>query len=506
MATEQGEHLRVLRTNIGAIQTLVDTVAGTLGPKGLDILLVDESGRMVLTNDGIEILRQSDFQHPAARLAIAALQAQEQKIGDGTTTATVLTGALLGESLRALEQGVPVNLLLKGIARGIAGAITHLQATAEQVTVADQRLYQTTLIAARGDATLAMLIWQAAQHVGTERLCTNAIQLREWVVSRVGGVSELIPGVVVAKRPLNPPLDPWQATGRILVLADGLEPENLDTQTLATDAGFSRYLDVQQQFLQRLKILTESGIRLVVTEKSLAPVAEAFLYEHNILVLVRVISRDRERICRLSGAYPLKSSFLSHTLSEILPYLGQATLMYQPATAHLTLANGQGEAQATIMVGAISAEVAAEQERIAQDAAGALQAALGGGIITGGGVAELSCQTAVQTLLDQTEDLSRYGLTCVYRALAQPLEHIIRNSGYAPLEKITQISAAQKKQANPNLGLDCETGAIVDLAQQGIFDPVAVKIQALSVAGEIALRILRIQTLIRKRIDQPLDS
>ncbi len=489
------EHLRVLRTNIAAVQSLVQTVAGTLGPKGLDILLVDEAGRMILTNDGIEILRQSDFQHPAARLAVDALQAQEQQVGDGTTTATVLTGALLGAALRSIEQGVPVNLLIKGIQRGIEQAITTLQT---QALPADpEKLFQVALIAAREDQPLATLVWQAAQHLSPERIM--GINLADWITSQVGATHHLIPGVVVGKRPLNPPLENWTATGTVLVLADGLEPEALDSQTLSTEAGFSRYLKAQDQFQQALHTLIEANVCCVITEKAIAPIAEAFLYEHNILALARVIQRDRDRVCRFSGARPAKALRILGATTDLLPYLGQATVHYQWDTAQVMFQEGGGEPQATVVLGAVSAEVAAEQERIGADACGALQAALKTGVVTGGGVAEWTCRSAVQDLANKTEDLSRYGILCVVEALGKPLEQIILNSGYAPLEKLTQLEAQHRQTSNPHLGIDCETGCIVDLAAQGIFDPAGVKTQALSVAGEITLRILRIQTLIRRR-------
>ncbi|WP_218079903.1 TCP-1/cpn60 chaperonin family protein [Anthocerotibacter panamensis] len=493
--------LRVLRTNIAAVQALVETVAGTLGPEGLDILLVDEAGRMVLTNDGIEILRQTDFQHPAARLAIEALKTLEQKVGDGTTTATVLTGALLGEALKALEQGVPVNPLLKGIQRGVDRAIAHIRTIAQPVLVGDEALYRATLVAARGDAGLAQLVWQAAQHIGSERLLHQDLNLGDWVMGQVGAESQLIAGVVVSKRPLNLPPADWQAQGAVLVLSDGLEPDGIEAQSLGTEAGFSRYLEVQAQFRQALDTLRDLGVRLVVTEKAMAPLAEAFLEEHDILALTRVLTRDRERIALLSGARSARPALLARPRTEIQSYLGTAKIHYQRATARVILQAGAGEPQATILVGALSEGVVAEQERIAVDACGALQAALRSGVVTGGGVAEFSCQAVLQPLLDETEDLSRYGIACVQSALARPLEQILRNSGWPPLEKLSLLEATRRRTGNDHLGLNCETGQVADLAQLGILDPADVKVFALSVAGEVALRVLRIQTIIRRRPD-----
>jgi chaperonin GroEL (HSP60 family) len=497
MTQEQAEHLRVLKTNITAVQALVEAVAGTLGPQGLDILLVDDTGRMILTNDGIEILRQTDFQHPAARLAVEALKAQEQKVGDGTTTATILAGALLAQALKALEEGVSVNLLLRGIQRGIGTAISHLQATARPAQA--EQLYQVALVAARGDHQLASMVGQAAHHLGLERLRSGEFRLADWVLSRVGADPQLIPGVVVGKPPLNAPLSDWQAQGEVLVLADGLEAEVLDPQTLATEAGFGRYLEAQARFTQAFQLLPSLGVKVVVTEKSIDPSAADFLFERDILVLQRVITRDRERICQLSGAKPIKATLLHRSAADVTPALGTAQIDYRKSTAQVIFTEGRGMAQATLLVGALSEEVAAEQERIAVDACGALQAAVRSGVVTGGGLAEWSCRPALQQLIDQTEDLSRYGMACVYSALGKPLEQLIRNSGYPTLEKLALVEAAQKKSRNSHLGLDCETGQVADLALLGILDPCEVKVYALTVAADIALRILRIQTLIRRR-------
>ncbi len=508
MTSVPGEnHLKVLRTNIAAVRAIVETVAGTLGPKGLDVLLVDDIGRITLTNDGVEILSQLDAQHPAARLVIQAAVAQDRAVGDGTTTATVLAGALLDAGLDAIERGIAVNPLLAGLKAGVRAATEAMEVMAKPIgNLDDPRLIAATRIAARGDESIADVVLEAARQIGAERLRSGELRLGELVLSQVGTPHRCMGGLLIGKLPLQLPPEDFERTGGIFVLADHLEPETIDAQALGTEGGFTRFLEAQESLRRGVELLVKAGVVLVVCEKGIAPIAEDMLAEAGIVALQRVLRRDSERIVSFTAARPARRRSLERPAEILGEYLGQATVQYDRSTNRVILTAGAGLPMATILVGAVNTDVAAELERVAIDAAGALQSALRGGTVTGGGVAEFVAARPVMALAARTEGLTRYGIEAAAIALRRPLAQIALNSGFSGFELVARLEAVQERTGNYTLGLDCDSGELVDLEAAGVVDPLLVKTHALAAAAEIAERILRIQTVVRKREIHPNDS
>jgi len=154
---------------------------------------------------------------------------------------------------------------------------------------------------------------------------------------------------------------------------------------------------------------------------------------------------------------------------------------------------------ATILVGASTREVRDERERIAHDAASAVQAVAVGGVVPGGGAAELAAARAVQALRAGMRGMAAYGADCAIEALRVPLMQIVSNAGFNPLEKVEDVLAAQAARESPALAIDCDTGEVTDMMRAGIVDPLPVKKQALRTAFEVAEAILRIDRIIKKR-------
>jgi chaperonin GroEL (HSP60 family) len=153
------------------------------------------------------------------------------------------------------------------------------------------------------------------------------------------------------------------------------------------------------------------------------------------------------------------------------------------------------------LVGASTQEVAGERERIAKDAASSVQAAIIGGYVPGGGAIEVAVARAVEQARTRVRGMAVYGVDCVVNALKHPLAQIVENAGYNPLEKVEEVVAAQAGTSQNCLAVDCETGLIADMLSLGVVDPVPVKIHAVKAAGEVAIAILRIDTIIKKRED-----
>ena len=170
------ERLAALLSNAGAVRAVASSIEGTLGPKGLNCMLVDKFGDVTITNDGSTILDKVEANHPAARMLIRIAKAQDAEVGDGTTTAAVLASALLAEGVGQVARGVPVTKVIEGIGMGIAKALEVVESAARPISGWDDPLlWQAAYIAGRESADIADLVVRAAQLVGEEKLQDPAI-------------------------------------------------------------------------------------------------------------------------------------------------------------------------------------------------------------------------------------------------------------------------------------------------------------------------------------------
>ncbi|MCE5239941.1 TCP-1/cpn60 chaperonin family protein [bacterium] len=502
-SAEREERLSALQSNAAAIAAVAAAVEGTLGPRGLDSMLVGRGGEVTITNDGSTILQEIEVNHPAARLLIATARAQDEQVGDGTTTATILAAALVAEGVKQVQRGVPVTRVIEGLRLGLAAALQALREAARPVTLDDPLLRQAALVAGRGQADLADLVLQAARRLPADKLLHDpAFRLGGRLTAIEGADNEVLDGLLIEKQRLSKQMPLEVAPARLLLLDDALEPEEIEPEALATEAGFQRYLDLQRDFLDQLGKLAELQVNCVMTQRGIAEAAEEALGEQGVLAVRRLTRRDMAEIARHTGARPLKRSALRRPVAELAPCLGRAERVAEDERhGHIRITGGSGEGTATIIVSAATAEVRQERLRIAEDAAAAVQAALQGGLLPGGGAAEIAALPAVLAARKGAAGMAAYGLDCVSEALKRPLAQIVANAGYNPLEKVEEVVA--RAQPGAAIGVDCDTGETADMLALGVVDAAPVKLYALQAAGEIATAVLRIATVIRRRDERP---
>lgn len=502
---EVDERLAALVTNSAAVQAIASSVEGTLGSKGLDVMLVDRYGDVVITNDGITILSKIETTHPAARMVIGIAKAQEEEVGDGTTTATIMAGTLLAEGVAHVVKGVPVARVIEGIRLGLARAEAVLREMSAPVEgVNDPLLTRVALIAGRGHQDIADLVVAAARMVGEDKLKERNWKLMDTVVAQVGAENEVFMGVVVDKERLNKQMPREIDNARVLVVDDALEPEEIEEEALGTEAGVKRYLELQREFRDNLAKLVRLGVNVVVADRGVHDLAEEVLTDAGVMVLRRVSSREVRRVAEHVGAKPVKRTALRRAEADLERYLGSAGRVYEDEKLeHVRFLGGTGRPMATVLVGAATEEVVDERERIAKDAAAAVQAAVRGGVLPGGGAAELAAARRVEEFRQTIKGMAGYGVECVVEALRRPLAQIVANAGYNPLEKVGDVLAEQAETGRESLGVDCDTGEVADMRELGVLDPTPVKTYALKAAGEIAEAILRINTIIKKREEGP---
>lgn len=495
---EGDERHATLIHNANAVRAICSSVEGTLGPKGLDVMLVGAQGEVIITNDGVTILERMDVSHPAARLLIQVARSQQREVGDGTTTATILAGALVQAGVSQVLRGVPAAKVVAGMQQGIRAVRDAFQHRARPIEgLIDPVLRHVVQIAGRGQSDIVELVMEAAHRVGIHKLHEEQFSLASHVIAFEKAASEVWSGLLLRQTPLQRHAVTEARKAHILVLQDALEPEQLDEELLTTEAGFQQYMELRASFLRQLESIVQLHVGLIVLERGIHPDAEQFCADHNIIVVQRVSREDIRRLNQATGAVPVKRFALHKTLDELHSLLGYSEwVQFDEQLDRLRIAS---DAIVTMIVGASTAEVVGERARIAADAASALQSAIRSGYLPGGGTTELAVSYELERAREALKGMESFGVAAVAEALRKPMSQIILNAGFNPLEKLEQARSAQVECSSDAMGIDCDSGGIIDYIEQGIIDPAFVKIHAIQAAGEVAAAILRIHTVIKMK-------
>lgn len=500
---ESEKALSALRTNANAVRAVRSAIESTLGPKGLDTMLVDRAGNVVVTNDGVTILEQMEANHPAARMLIHTARAQQKEVGDGTTTATLIAASLVEEGMEQVMRGVPVTKVVEGIRFGIAQALRELQYCGHPITALDApALLHIAMVAGREYSDIAELVIQAAMLIGRKKLAEPQFKLGDAISAEENAENEVFMGVLVHAEPMNKDMPKWLQNVKLLVVDDALEWEELGSEALGTESGFKRYVELQEAFKVNLRKIVDSGVQLVLADRGVSHVAEEMLSDAGVMVVRRVEHGQLLRAAEHTGARLVKRTGVKKTPQELEACVGYADTVYvDEKLRHIRILGGRGKPMATVLVGAATREIVGERQRIARDAASSVQAALSGGYVAGGGATEIALAREIEKKRDQLQGMAAYGLDCVVRALKAPMAHIVKNAGYNPLEKVEEVFHLQLEAKKNSLGIDCDTGKIVDMLEIGIADPALVKAHAIKAAGEAAVSILKIDRIIRKKAE-----
>lgn len=491
-----------LEMNVNAIKAVAGAVQGTIGPKGLDTMLVDQFGDVVITNDGLTILNLMEVNHPAAKMLINIAKAQQEEVGDGTTTATIMAGELVNEGLNQVRQGVPVAKVIEGLRKGSKKTLELIKENSRQIQgLNDPVLHKIALVAGREYEDIANLVVEAAQMVGKEKLEEPSFKLADTIKAIEGAENQVFLGVILNRERINKQMPKsFEDNVKILIIDDALEPEEIEDEALATEAGFNKYLQIREEFKNNIFKIIDLGVNVVLVDRGVDDLAEEILHDAGIMVVSRVAHRELNNAAEHTGAKMIKRTGLKKSLQDIEKNIGFAQKVYEDEKLeHIRILKGKGKPIATIIVSASTKEVVGERERIAKDAASAVQASVRGGYVPGGGSIELALARDMEQLQKDMKGMGAFGVKCVVAALKRPFLQIVANAGFNPLEKLGDVTQAQVEQKINSLAIDCEGGQVTDMLEIGVVDPTLVKMHALKAASEVAEAILRIDTIIRKK-------
>jgi thermosome len=492
--------------NFAAAKAVASAVRSTLGPKGMDKMLIDSMGDITITNDGVTILKEMDIEHPAAKMMVEIAKTQDDEVGDGTTTAVVIAGELLKNAEGLLTMSVHPTVIAEGYRQAAEKALVMLDSFAITVKPTDTEMLK---------KIAATALTGKNAEVSKDQLCNIIVKAITFVTDtdgkvdighinvekKVGGKgddTELIEGMVIDKERAHPSMPKTVKNAKILLLNAALEFKKTEvnaTINISTPGQAQAFLDEEEHMVHTMvEKVVKSGATVLFCQKGIDDVAQHYLAKAGILATRRVKKSDIENLARATGANIINS------IDAITPKdLGSAGLVEERKVSGdemIYVSQCKNPKAVSIIVRGGTEHVVDELERAIHDALMVVSVVVESKkIVAGGGSAET--ELSLQLRRYASEEGGRIQLAI--EAFASALEVIPRtlaeNAGLDAIDMLVAIRAAHEA-GKKNFGLDVYEGKPVDMLKAGVVEPLRVKTQAVSSASEAAVMILRIDDII----------
>ncbi len=493
------------RNNIMAAKIVAETIKTTLGPKGMDKMLVDNIGDIIVTNDGVTILKEMDIEHPAAKMMVEIAKTQEEEIGDGTTTAVMIAGKLLENAEFLLDKKVHPTVITKGyrIAAQKAKEILN-EISVEISSENEQALEQIAITAMTGKSAeglkerFSKLIVRAVKQISDN----GKIDLNEIKIEKIKGnglqETELISGIVLDKERVNQDMPKKLTNARIALLDFALEIKNpeIDTKvSISSPEQLQEFINQEEKFLKDIvEKIKLSGANAVFCQKGIDDLAQYYLAKAGIYACRRVAKSDIEKLAKATGGKIIGN------LNELTPeQLGMAETVEEIKNnkESMTYVTGCRNPKAlTIIIRGGTSHVTEEIERAIKDGLGDITAALKDGkIVAGGGAVEIELARRLREFSQTLPGREQLAVEQFALALESIPTSLAENAGLDPINIITELKS-RHDHGEKNTGLNLLTNKIEDNILSGVTEPLRTKTQAIDSASEVSMMILRIDDVI----------
>lgn len=478
----------VLTANIRAINAVMAPIRASIGPKGLDVMLVDEFGSFTCTNDGVEILSNIKIEHPAARLATEAARSQEVQVGDGTSTVAILCDAMLNAALSKIKLGANSNRVVEGIELANNQVLKELKASSFKIKgYDDPALKAISRISARGIDNIASLICEALIK------SQNPDDLADSIIAYSAKQSQVIDGFFIKKKTHFKYKKEFKEAD-LLLIQGPFEPEPMSSEAINTNEGVKKYENNLQILMETAKKISKAGIQALICSSSMFAAVEEYFAKEGIFVLTHVKDSDLKILEIISGAsLTTRNKLINSDLESIKTLSAKLKSISQFSELGGFIFQGKKSYRATILISAETETILEERKRIAIDAAKAVAAATKSGYVLGEGVAELNLIPKLELFKNQYQDEELVcGIEVIIEALSAIFDQIVNNAGFNPQE-------LKAKLRNESSGIDLARGSVINLIEEGIIDPLRVKVSAFKIATEITSQILKINMIVQAK-------
>ena len=502
--TERVEGRTALRNNVEAAVALADAVRSTLGPKGLDKLLVGSDGSSLVTNDGVTVLESAKVEHPTAKMLISTSRAQDDEVRDGTTSTVVLTAELLVNALELVDRGVHPTIIANGYR--MCGPVVQ-QCLDEISMPADGKNSLSsvkTCLAGKGDVGLQNILAELA-HAAADATGSGEPEHTRVITERSGSIkdSELIHGIVLVKTRVHREMELKPKPGRILILDGGMEKRKPEieaslkiTHTGAIEAFHARErADLQA----RVDCLSAANIDCLVARDGIADEAHAMLAAAGILAYRRVERPEIEHLCRATGACPVFD--VDDIRDEDVGHFASIREEKWLGVEHAIFEGSQSQGVTVVLRGSTGMRLE-EAERAFEDALGvACQLIREPQLLPGGGATQIALARRLRRYAEKIPGREQMAIEGFAAALETIPRILATNAGLDPIDELLRVTAAQAKADSAWQGLDVNTGQTTDMGKASIVEPLSVTRHAIAGATEAAISVLRIDDVLWAKQD-----
>ncbi|MCD6478640.1 MAG: TCP-1/cpn60 chaperonin family protein [Candidatus Diapherotrites archaeon] len=496
--------------NILVAKAVAEAVKTTLGPKGMDKMIVDELGDVIISNDGATILEEMDVEHPAAKMLVEIAKTQDEEVGDGTTTAVVIAGALLERAEKLLDDGIHPSVIVKGYRLASRKAREIATQVADKISIDDKAMLKNIAMTAmtgksgaEAEESLATIvvnaIMQVAEHTKEGIVIDKDMIKLEKKEGATLSDSQLINGIVIDKEIVHADMPKRIERAKIALVDSALEIKETETDaeiSISDPEQLQAFIDKEEAMLKDMvDQIKKAGANVVFCQKGIDDIAQHFLAKAGIAAVRRVKKSDMEKLAKATGA-----RIITRLKDLNKEDLGFAKLVQEKkigGDAMVFVEGCRNPKSVTILIRGGSEHIVDEAERAVNDAIGTVTAAIKSGkIVTGGGSIEMEIAMKLRdyaTTIGGREQLAiesfADALEVIPRALAE-------TAGMDPIDTIVELRAKHRGKDGKYLGVDVYRGKLADMSKLKVIEPLTVKTQAIASGAEVAEMILRIDDII----------
>jgi thermosome len=511
---EQGKNAQ--SNNIAAGIAIADAVRTTLGPKGMDKMLVDSMGDVVITNDGVTILKEVDVEHPAAKMVIEVAKTQDNECGDGTTTAIIFAGELLKKSEELISLNIHPTIISRGFRLASEKSVEILEGLSTPVTKDDEETLRSLAVTSMTGKSAGMLrehlapiavsaVRAVAEETGDGvKVDKDNIKL----VKKQGGQlnnTELIEGIIIDKERVHSGMPRSISEPKLALLDCALEYKKTEVDAkieITSPEQLQGFLDEEEKILKgKAEKLKEVGANVVICQKGIDDLVQHYLSKYGVYAIQRGKQSDLKALAKATGGRVVTN--LDDLTEADLGKAGKVEERKFGSDA-MTFITGCTNAKAvSILIRGTTDHMLDEIERSLEDSLGVLAVTLEDGkIITGGGSSAIEVSQALRDYARTESGREQMAIEAFASAVEIVPRTLAENAGLDPIDILIKLRKAHKKTQKA-AGLNAWTGKIEDMTELKVIEPLRVGVQAISGATDVAIMILRIDDVIASKAGGP---